>query len=86
MCVCVPTSAETDERMKPNIQYATPSGYRPLQWFRMKLPVLEGRTGTAVESGAGEAGGTEDAFGGAASSTLVEATELPLPYALGSTQ
>jgi folate-binding protein YgfZ len=33
----------------------------------------------------GSAAGAEDAVGGAASSTLVDATELPLPYALGST-
>jgi tRNA-modifying protein YgfZ len=44
--------------------------------------------GTAATGAAGTeaaATGAEDAVGGAASSTLVDATELPLPYALGST-
>ena len=48
---------------------------------------LETGTGAATTAAAGAAGasGAEDmTVGGAASSTLVAATELPLPYALGS--
>jgi tRNA-modifying protein YgfZ len=48
------------------------------------LAVLTLETGSTAAAGAA-AGGAEDmAVAGAASSTLVAATELPLPYALGS--
>jgi folate-binding Fe-S cluster repair protein YgfZ len=41
--------------------------------------------GTGAAGGTAGAGGAEDpAVGGAAGSTLVDATELPLPYSLGS--
>jgi hypothetical protein len=43
-----------------------------------------GAASTAAAGAAGTSGAEDMAVGGAASSTLVAATELPLPYALGS--